>query len=392
MTAGKVQWKLDNSLASAEPQFQPDNFGRSLNLCTRVAIGDAALTLMNEPSYTREWLDLYLRCPWATEGQDPRFIQVRSNIYQSVWQPVLIEQRQSGRLVGLLAMARQTKGNLVGGGAEDCEYNTWISDQDHAESFMPDALDTLWLETSLPHIRLSYLTPDTPLQWLSTPPWRDRHNLVSCQRRVHKLDSVEEIEKFVRSKKSLRALKNQITRLNTLRIRRIENEEFPHILESFIAMNDARKSIKCGSALFQRDLLKRELLIARMAIPGLQHVTVLELGDRPIAAHIGLTGRPGGVFSLAGITHDPAWDKYSPGSLLLGELLPLLCREGYSSFDLTPGDDVYKNRWGTAVENVFSLEIFPTKIDRYATKTRKLISRSCARISKIISGRNLGRR
>ena len=122
------------------------------NRTTRVFTGDKALELMGCHKFRNEWNALYESCQWATSAQSPNVTRLRCDIYRSATIPVLVEQRESGALVGLLALGKPISGKrTLGAICEDGEYHTWIADAKHAETFMPDALAVLWSNTNLPH-------------------------------------------------------------------------------------------------------------------------------------------------------------------------------------------------------------------------------------------------
>ena len=356
----------------------------SSNRTIRVFTGGEALKLMECDAFRSEWNSLYESCQWATTAQSPDVTTLRCDMYRSKTIPVLVEQRESGALVGLLALGKPKSGTrTLGAICEDGEYHTWIADSKHAESFMPNALAVLWSNTNLPPINLTYIPPGTPLEWLNHGHWKTCSVLKPRQTRILRLLDPEKVQVFLRSKARLRSKRNQLNRLGKLAFRKVEGiHDFERVWDRFVEMYQLRKQPILGSTVFDSDPIKRAYILARQGSVGMQHTTVLELDGKPIAAHIGLEGRPGGVFSLAGITHDPAYDKYSPGSLLLVDLINLLCDEGYSVFDLTPGGALYKDRWGDAEEMVYELEIFPSRFQRLAAASLDISARGFRKLKR----------
>ncbi len=88
-----------------------------------------------------------------------------------------------------------------------------------------------------------------------------------------------------------------------------------------------------------------------MEIKGFLHVTVLKVGKDPIAAHVGL--RDKNKVYLGVFAHSPFLAQHSPGKLHVLMLGVKLAEENYSAFDLTPGDDPWKERFATDRENVY---------------------------------------
>lgn len=336
----------------------------SSKLNSRVIVGDKALELMKSETFRQEWSELYESCPWATMAQSPDVTYLRCNMYRSNAIPVIVELRDASRMVGLLVLARPVGGKkTLGALCEDGEYHVWIAHPEYAEIIMPEALPALWSNTRLPPLSLNYIPSGTPLEWVGQGRWKSCCKLIPVQTRILRLDDAERVQKFLRTKATLRSQRNQLKRLGQVTFRRVNGiQDFEQVLDRFVEMYSARKLAKVGNTIFDSDPIKRNYIFARQGMSGMQHTTVLELDGKAIAAHIGLEGRPGGVFTLAGITHDPAYEKYSPGSLLLMDLINLLCEEGYRSFDLTPGGDSYKERWGDAYETVHELDIYRSRV------------------------------
>jgi CelD/BcsL family acetyltransferase involved in cellulose biosynthesis len=324
--------------------------------------GSAAIAHLKQDKVLREWQELYDRCAWATSAQRPEFIRLRYEIYETVANPVLIEQHERECLVGLLALALPNHSSwALGAACEDSEYNVWLCDVEYIDKFMPDALTALWKKMRTPPLHLYYIPAEASIEWARRGKWRRRSVIESKEVWRLRLGSIDQSRQFVHSKKSLKSLSHQIQRIGKLSFRKIDGQsEFIPTLDKFIEIYSSRKKKKTGKTIFEIDPFKRAYLLARQAMPGMQHTTVLELDGRAIAAHIGIAGRPNGMFSLAGIAHDDEYARYSPGSLLLAELIPLLAEEGYSTFDLTPGGDEYKKRWGDSTSIVYDMELFPS--------------------------------
>lgn len=345
-----------------------------------VLAGDAALATMGRADFQKQWQTLYDTCTWATSAQSPAFVVLRCQVYRERAKPILVLQYQAEKLVGLLVLAIQD-GWTLGAGCEDSEYHVWLALRDHAETFMPGALAALNAELDLPPVWLKYVPRDVTINWASSGRFRYLAEVLREETVVLPLTDRASVLEFVHSKRRLRSKRNSLGRLGQVTFRRVHGvTDFERILERFDQMSVERKGEKFGHSA-RIDPFKRAYLAARQAVPGLQHTTVLELDGNPVAAHIGIEGRKGGTFSLAGITHDPAYDKYSPGALLLAELIPHLCDEGYAVFDLTPGGDAYKKHWGDRIEPVYQIRLYPNIASRgleLARSVRSRVSRTLA--------------
>jgi CelD/BcsL family acetyltransferase involved in cellulose biosynthesis len=72
------------------------------------------------------------------------------------------------------------------------------------------------------------------------------------------------------------------------------------------------------------------------------HVATIEAEGRPIAAHLGFVDRERFYYYVP--TYDPAFQAFSPGNLLMFELLRRACEMRVPVFDLLRGDYAYKGR------------------------------------------------
>lgn len=74
------------------------------------------------------------------------------------------------------------------------------------------------------------------------------------------------------------------------------------------------------------------------------HLTALKVGDRILATHLGVYDR-GRYYYLFPTYDSGALSKYSPGRLLLENLVKSAIKKGLSVFDFTVGGEVYKQQW-----------------------------------------------
>lgn len=89
--------------------------------------------------------------------------------------------------------------------------------------------------------------------------------------------------------------------------------------------------------------LLRNLTTADANSPGL--FSTLYAGDELLAVHLGLQTKS--VIHLWFPTYDPAFEKYSPGLILLLRLLKEAARRGIQRFDLGKGKERYKGSFKT---------------------------------------------
>jgi len=92
--------------------------------------------------------------------------------------------------------------------------------------------------------------------------------------------------------------------------------------------------------------------IARHEVSGIAHTCALMVGDRMIAGTFGLVWR-GRFYGLIQCSDFENYRAYSPGSLLLAELIRWCCENGISLFDFSIGSESYKGRWADEEQQLF---------------------------------------
>ena len=77
---------------------------------------------------------------------------------------------------------------------------------------------------------------------------------------------------------------------------------------------------------------------------GKIHCSVLLLGKKVIASHWGILSK-NTFYYLMPAYERGEWSKYSPGKLLLENLMIWCCKNNIETFDFTGGDEAYKKIW-----------------------------------------------
>jgi hypothetical protein len=337
-----------------------------------VDVSDAARCTLEETGFVAAWRTLYDGCSWATAGEHPGLLVPWYRHYGAEHEPVLVYQREvSGALGGLLALCRSPDGErLLPAGYVDAEYHVWLADATRADTFMPTALAALRGRLGPVRVEFGYLPPNAPLGWL-----KRRHGAVSCceliadERMIVRTDDTAAIERYVRSKKRLRSRLSSLKRLGEVCFRRVlDRADLERVLDQFIPLIDFRKGAMYGLTPFRVDPHKRAFLLDQFETPGLLHVTVLELDGRVIAAHLGTAGK--GELPLSSVAHSDFYAEISPGQQLLLELIRRCPEDGIGVFDLTPGADAYKNRFGVESQGVHTLIVHPHRWHYIAARAR----------------------
>jgi len=92
--------------------------------------------------------------------------------------------------------------------------------------------------------------------------------------------------------------------------------------------------------------------LAQEEVGGIAHSCALTVGDRMIAGVFGLVWR-GRFYGLIQCSDFESYRAYSPGSLLLAEVIRWSCENGISLFDFSIGSESYKGRWADEEEQLY---------------------------------------
>jgi hypothetical protein len=341
-------------------------------------LGDEAFALLSQEWFRTGWDALYRACPWATVFQSREFVTTWYRIFQQQYLPVLLWAGPPHHPTGLLTLAlpispagTPTKGPLVGAGQYEAEYQTWLAEPAHGESFIQAALEQVQRRFPQHPIQFRFLPRGTPLGWLRrNPVWRKRGVLQPYNRPLMEM-SHPDFPKLFR-KTEFRNKLNRLKRLGELRFEHVTDlERFAGVLQGLTIQYDFRQGALFNKNQFRDNPEKAELLLA-LFDQNLLHVTLLLVNDEVIASIVAVNGQD--WVHLGGINiHTPFFSNFSPGFvhfLLLGQQL---AQEGVAVFDLTPGEDAYKKRYATSHDQVHELFIAGSLPYRLKKRLRKQV-------------------
>jgi CelD/BcsL family acetyltransferase involved in cellulose biosynthesis len=331
--------------------------------------GDSALQHVGSENFRAKWRALYDSCPWATACQHPDFVLPWYVLYGAAFLPVIVfDERADGTLDGLLTLALPAHGKtLTGAGDHQAEYQGWIQAPGAGSGFMAHALRALRAQFPGAGLRLKYLPPGIPLGWTE----ENEAAAGLCALRTHarplmQIDAAGMSRQ--RNKKNHRQNYNRLKRLGEVEFESVvEHDRFLDMFDEISLQYDFRQAAFFRNMPFSRDPLKKPFHI-ELQKRGLLHTTVLTVGDKVAASHIGLFSK-GRAIHLGINTYDPAFAAHSPGNLLLAMLGVHLVAEGVPLLDLTPGGDKYKEQFATGHDLVSELIVYPDRASRLIGET-----------------------
>jgi CelD/BcsL family acetyltransferase involved in cellulose biosynthesis/RimJ/RimL family protein N-acetyltransferase len=319
--------------------------------------GAAAQQWLKAENNQKAWWELQASCLWATPYLSPEFAQAWFRHYFSVWEPLLvIAIDNKGVLSGLLPLAR--KGNeIVGVGAQQAEYQGWLSSTADLGQFLDGALEILFHTWPSVHLRLRYIDVAHAVEHLLT--WaRSRDDIVldTHARPLMKLDA-KAIEAVLR-KRSNRSKLNRLKRSGELVVKHDYLEtDTTASLDEIIRLYDFRQGAANDSCPFVDDERKRAFHLDLLEqAPG--HIIAFRmlLDGQTVAALLGVRG-PHRI-SNAIFAYSPHHARHSPGKLLLYLAAQSMLSQEVDYLDLTPGGDPWKERFATHHDQVYELNVW----------------------------------
>lgn len=326
-----------------------------------VVEGAAARRLLQDTEFLTAWRRLHDASPGSSAFQRPEFAVTWFLNYEADFAPwLLIERTADGELNGLLALGCTGAGNLVAAGAHHAEYQGWLARIDNAVPFLEQAWSVIQAHLPGARLKLKYV-PQVLAQAAASSRLRSIIEFVPRRRPLMRLHP-DRIAESLR-KKSNKSKLNRLARLGDVRLERLRTAAAldAHFNE-IIVHYDLRQGATHGSRPFGSDAHKRAFHMALSNYPELLHVTVLWVGERLVAAHLGAIS--GDTVHLGIIAHSALYAEHSVGKLQLLLLARLLSEEGFETFDLTPGDDSWKERFADVHDEVYELHFYPSAAAR----------------------------
>lgn len=317
-----------------------------------------ALTLLQDPSFDRDWNNLLNYCPWVTPFQRKAFVSTWYEMYWERYEPLLVWARDANEtLTGLLTLAiDRNSGALVFAGTHHAEYQVWLSRPEHGDAFIIAAI--LHLRAVFPDQSLffKYLAPNAPLSWLKSE--QLQHCKIDLQQQSRPLRAVEDGKSFTDSlkKKSNKSRLNRLRQMGEIRFEQITDAAtLETMFDDIAAYTDLRQGAVHDVLPFRIDPLKKPFHLALLKHPDLVHVTAMTVGGKLASVHFGIRGTNHVLLWL--FSHSPFLAAHSPGKFHLLMLGEMLASQGIALFDLTPGGDEWKERFATSHDQVHTLRV-----------------------------------
>jgi CelD/BcsL family acetyltransferase involved in cellulose biosynthesis len=344
--------------------------------------GKEVLEMLSDTAFQEAWDSLYAECSWATVFQSRDFVSTWYQLYTMNYLPIMVKASQQGKLTGLLTMARNCQGGIVGAGDAQAEYQVWLASHSKSEDFIQKALAEIRTAFPASEIMFKYLPANTHVEWIKTGSAWSKHCVLE-EFRQPLLHLVEETLINELKKKDRRYKLNRLKKVGELTFKKIvDSQEFAAVFDELALQYDFRKSAMYNLTNFQNGALGKDFLFA-LFDKGVLHVTVLKLNEEIIASVISTRGKDKWVHFKGVNTHSLFYSKSSPGILHLLMLAKMLAEEGTDIFDLTPGADGFKDMLATNYGQVYKLTIGSAQkqlVVRLQAEIKTLIKQTASRL------------
>ena len=335
--------------------------------------GEEAVALLGDRQFVSRWRALHAACSWSTGFQAPGFARTWYATHAPRYAPLLVVGTDpTGELRGLLALAtdRAGAGAPVVAGGWLAEYQCWLAGPRDGEAFATAALEALARRFPAGSLTLRYLPAGAPLGWAAAGTrWGRLTHLESHPRPLRSIGRGAAAASL--RKTGNRSRDARLARGEPLRFERLAGSDaLAAVMPEIATCYDLRQAAMHGARPFHDDPLAAHFFVALAAEPGLLHATVVRRTGALVSAHLGVAA--GGEVALGIIAHAPTLAHHSPGKLHLLRVADSLEREGYTTFDLTPGGDAYKERFATHHDVVHEAQVFFSRAAyaRHAARAR----------------------
>ncbi len=334
-------------------------------LCTQLTRGEYAIELLESSGFKQKWGFLAAKCPGFTRLQEPDFLGIWYQVYQEVYEPVIItalDEREE--LVAFLGLAWHKQGHYLQH-AGNAEYHGWLCSPELEVPFLQAVLSCIREQLSIKKWEWHWMPSGLGADSLKTAMGPNEYLVVEEQfAPVWDLSDRAKLNKVLKNK-SLKSKFNRYKKRGDFRFELITD---PGKLKKTLAIAKDQYDLRREALNNVRPFAEDHYMIAfcskLLAIPGLLHVSTLWLDDQLLACHMGVSDKQ--RVCLGMISHDPTESKQSPGTLLLAELAKSLTKNGYQLFDLTPGTNSYKDRYANASQILYKPTIYFSKASYFS--------------------------
>ena len=351
---------------------------------TKLALSEEVQFLLDNEKFVSDWKQLANKVTGFTPLQEIEFVGTWYNIYKEYEPVISIAYDEEGKLVGLMCLALHIKNRFIThAGDNSAEYHGWLATSKATSDFLANTLSLIKNKFSLKKWEWGWMPPGFPSDAFKNVDIKGINVFMESEPApIWDLTDPEKLRNFQKSR-SLKSKFNRYKKRGNYRIEIITDpERTADVLKLVSHQCDLRHAAINNSRPFEEDPNRIAFCAALQAYYGVLHVSAMWLDDQLLAFHLGISDDKRVCLGLS--SYDPSESKQSPGTLLLIELSKILTEQGYETFDLTPGNDLYKERFANQHQVLSKPTITFTTRTKYTEKIKYQIKNMVMRLLPLI--------
>lgn len=340
--------------------------------------------LLQNAEFQSKWKQLATQSVGFTKLQETDFLTTWYQLYQSLFDPILIfSQNEKNELVGLIALAWDKEKQKISH-AGKAEYHGWLATESEAIPFLKAVLRIVKNDLGVKKWSWNWMPSGLDIASLKTASEGEVNLYIEAEDSpVWNLNDEEKLKKLLKSR-SLKSKINRYKRRGEYRFEIIKSSSrVREVLEIAQHQCDFRREALNNNRPFAEDQFKIDLASELVEIPKTFQVSALWLDDQLLACHVGTDDGERVCFGM--ISYDPSESKQSPGTLMILELAKQLKADGYTMLDMTPGTNSYKDRFANSYEKLYRPTIFFSKKEYLKAKAKKSLTTQSKKILNLAS-------
>jgi hypothetical protein len=341
--------------------------------------------LLQDAGFQKKWKQLATQSVGFTKLQENDFLTTWYQLYQSLFDPILIfSQNEKNELVGLIALAWDKEKQKIAH-AGNAEYHGWLAIESETIPFLKSVLEIVKNDLGVKKWSWNWMSSGLDAASLKTAADGGVYFFIEEQESpIWNLLDEEKLKKSLKSR-SLKSKINRYKRRGEYRFEMIkDSNRVREVLDIAQHQCDFRREAVNNNRPFAEDQFKIDFAAELVEIPKTIHVSALWLDDQLLACHVGSDDGNRVCFGM--ISYDPSESKQSPGTLMIVELAKQLKEDGYTMLDMTPGTNSYKDRFANSYEKLYRPAIFFSQKEYLKAKAKnaiKLQSKKMLKLAKV---------
>ncbi len=295
-----------------------------------------------------EWWDLWNACPAATPFRSPAWLLPWWHVFAPG--PLrTVAVRRDGRLVALAPLYLETASRrLLPLGIGISDDLDMLAMPGCAQEAGAAILETLAATSDWDHVSLEELRPDatallwrSPAQWLETCAPQSQCPVLAWPAGACGIEEVIPPRKL----RKLRMARHRLGRRGGV-VESADATTAPDFLEALVRLHAARWESRgeTGVLADPRVQAYHRAALPSLVAQGLLYATLVRIETRVAGVFYGMR-RGATLYAYLG-GFDPDFAFESPGTILMGDALDRMMRDGAGQLDLLRGQEPYKYEWG----------------------------------------------